>query len=106
MISVHRRLLEEIAEAKKFCGKEDPLRGFLFTYLYVTKGELCKRLEGQVCLEPEHRSPCNMSSALNTFGEYDAIFRQVADHIVDTSDMTIEEVLAELDRLLSISDTT
>lgn len=97
VVGVHRELLRQIANMRE-TGVGQAMFGKLrFVYLYVSKQRLGERLQQQV--HHEERSESNMSSALNNFEELDCLCRKIADHVLDTSDKSIEEVCKELSYL-------
>ena len=98
VVGVHKELLRNIPRAKatKEHG-ENP--GPLFVYLYMRKDKLEKCLNRDV--QKGRREASNARAALSDYEELDGIFRRVADYIIDTSALEIDQVADEI-RHLSI----
>ncbi len=86
VIGVHRQLLIEMVEAKEHGSSEGFLRLFL-VYLFKRKHSLESYLQRDV--QNGRRPISNLFDTLNSYEEIDALFRKLADRIIDTSDMEL-----------------
>lgn len=90
-VSVHRAGLEEIARAKRE-GSEPRLSQMFFVYLFVPKEILTIRLRE----DSAKRTAGNIDGTLQEHGALDKMFREIADHCIDTSSLTTGQVANEI----------
>lgn len=96
VVSVHMDMLREMSAAKGR-GRSEEFSKMLFVYLYKDKVRLERHLEEDV--QRGFRKIDNKQATLTTYEELDGIFRVLADHIIDSTEMDINQVVEEIRRL-------
>lgn len=93
-ISVHRDTLVKMAQAKKK-GEDVRFHGLFFLYLYRTEEKLLASLERPTAYGT-YRGNGNKAHTLKDYAELDGIFGELADSIIDASDLEIQQVAGSI----------
>lgn len=86
-VSVHRVGLTEMVHCKAK-GDLQSFEQIIFVYLRATGNVLKKRLEQQA----DERSAANIEGTLREWQAMDPVFRQLADHVIETDQLTPAQV--------------
>ncbi len=98
VVSVHERMLDEIAHVKEKGEKKELLKKLSFVYLSTSKEKLEERLMKQTA-ETRKRPDNHIQAVLNYYFKMDTLFRRVADYIIDTTDKDNAQVVEEILRI-------
>jgi shikimate kinase len=91
-VSVHKVGLKGMARIKG-TGVDERYSKILFVYLFCAKAVLEQRLRGQCRTE---RDLGSIDGTLNDFDEMNRVFRELADVVIDTTEMSPESVAAKV----------
>lgn len=98
-ISVHRDTLFRMTQAKKM-GSDARFHELFFLYLYRAKEKLSASLEKPTAYST-YRDNGNKAHTMKDYAELDRIFRELADSIIDTSNLEVQQVVENIKSLVA-----